>query len=229
MLKVSRRGGLVLAAAQSLLMAFGLRPAIAAETVGLLKEMENDVWGSLAGFARAPLSLSSAVFKNQKLETGDDSAAVVKFIDASQLSLGENAKLTIDDYVYAGQNSRSSVMLAKGAFRFISGQMPEKNMKLNTPTVGIGIRGTELLIDVYDDGSTEMSTIEGAASVVSISTNEVLEVGAGHSILADARGIFIGGVRDFVHETADRAVQRGIDELRSRSPIPLPDIPNPFR
>ena len=219
----------MLAAAQTVLIAFGVGIARAESSVGNLAEKENDVWGTLKGAAQIALGKSAEIFKNQKLQTGADSAAKVRFIDDSQLSLGANANVTVDEYVFAGDKSRSSVMLAKGAFRFISGQMPEKNMKLKTPTVGIGIRGTELMIDVYDDGSTELSTIEGAASVVSNVTNEVLEVVAGHSILADAKGLFIGGVRDFIHKSADKAIERGLDEIRSRSPIPLPDIPNPFR
>lgn len=229
MLKFTRRAGMMLAAAQTVLIAFGVGIARAESSVGNLAEKENDVWGTLKGAAQIALGKSAEIFKNQKLQTGADSAAKVRFIDDSQLSLGANANVTVDEYVFAGDKSRSSVMLAKGAFRFISGQMPEKNMKLKTPTVGIGIRGTELMIDVYDDGSTELSTIEGAASVVSNVTNEVLEVVAGHSILADAKGLFIGGVRDFIHKSADKAIERGLDEIRSRSPIPLPDIPNPFR
>ena len=229
MLKFTRRAGMMLAAAQTVLIAFGVGIARAESSVGNLAEKENDVWGTLKGAAQIALGKSAEIFKNQKLQTGADSAAKVRFIDDSQLSLGANANVSVDEYVFAGDKSRSSVMLAKGAFRFISGQMPEKNMKLKTPTVGIGIRGTELMIDVYDDGSTELSTIEGAASVVSNVTNEVLEVVAGHSILADAKGLFIGGVRDFIHKSADKAIERGLDEIRSRSPIPLPDIPNPFR
>ena len=38
-----------------------------------------------------------------------------------------------------------------------------------------------------------------------------------------------GGVRDYNHKSADDAIQREINKLRSKSPIPLPDIPNPFR
>ena len=64
---------------------------------------------------------------------------------------------------------------------------------------------------------------------MSFATNEILNVLAGQSILADAKGLFIGGVRDYVHKSADDALQREIDKLRSKSPIPLPDIPNPFR
>jgi hypothetical protein len=107
--------------------------------------------------------------------------------------------------------------------------MPEKNVKLKTPTVTIGIRGTELKIDVYDDGSTELSTVEGAATIVSLITNEALDILAGHSVLADKDGVF-GVIRDFIHKSRDEAIERGINELKSKSPIPIPfDIPNPFR
>ena len=60
-------------------------------------------------------------------------------------------------------------------------------------------------------------------------TNEALDILAGHSVSCDANGV-LGVIRDYIHKSADEAVERGIDELRSRSPIPLPfDIPNPFR
>jgi hypothetical protein len=226
---ISRRAALMMAAAQGALAALGVRVAWADSSVGQLSKKERDVWGTLKGATQVSLEEAAQIFRNQKLETGAHSAAVVKFIDESKLSLGANANAVVDEYVFNGEKSRSTFMLAKGAFRFVSGQMPEKNMKLNTPTVGIGIRGTEIQVDVYEDGSTELSTIEGAASVMSFATNEILNVLAGQSILADAKGLFIGGVRDYVHKSADDALQREIDKLRSKSPIPLPDIPNPFR
>jgi len=108
--------------------------------------------------------------------------------------------------------------------------MPEKNMKIHTPTVVIGIRGTELKIDVYADGSTELSTVSGAANIVSRATSEVLDILAGHSVLADSNGVF-GVVRDFIHKSKDEAIERGLNEIRSKIPsIPgLPGIPNPFK
>ena len=91
------------------------------------------------------------------------------------------------------------------------------------------IRGTELKIDVYEDGSTELSTIEGAANIVSNVTNQALDILAGHSVTCDANGV-LGIIRDFIHKSRDEAIERGINELRSKSPIPIPfDIPNPFR
>ena len=226
-MNLTRRQTLAFAAAQGAI-AFGAARAFAADGVGALESIENDVWGTPAGAARAALAEAAAIFRNERLETGTDSAAGIRFIDASKLTLGANANAVIDEYVFAGDASRSTFTLAKGAFRFISGQMPEKNMKLQTPTVSIGIRGTEIKVDVYEDGSTELSTIEGAATVVSTITNQALDILAGHSVSCDKDGV-MGLIRDFIHKSRDEAIERGIDEIRSRSPIPLPDIPNPFR
>jgi hypothetical protein len=227
-MKLTRRHTLMLTTAFG---AFGLRAPIAAaaDGIGAVETLANDVWGTPVGGARVVLAEAAAIFRNERLETGDGSAAAVRFIDTSKLTLGENAQAVIDEYVFAGDASRAAMTLAKGAFRFISGQMPEKNMQLKTPTVLIGIRGTELKIDVYDDGSTELSTIEGAANIVSNVTNQALEILAGHSVSCDANGV-LGVIRDFIHKSKDAAIERGMSEIRSRIPIPIPiDIPNPFR
>ena len=230
-MKLTRRHTLTLATAHAALVAgsVGAMAAFAADSIGKVETVANDVWGTPSGAARAALEQAAAIFRNELLETGDDSAAGVRFIDESKLTLGANAHAVIDEYVYAGDASRSVMTLTKGAFRFISGQMPEKNMRLKTPTVTIGIRGTELKIDVYDDGATELSTIDGAASIVSNVTNQALEILAGHSVSVDKDGV-MGVIRDFIHKSKDEAIERGMDELRRRSRIPfLPDIPNPFK
>jgi hypothetical protein len=225
---LTRRDTLLLATASIALGA----PARAADGIGALEQKVNEVWGTASGAARAALAETAAIFRNQKLETGEDSAAAVRFVDASKLTLGANANVVVDEYVFAGAASRSTTTLAKGAFRFISGQMPEKNMRIKTPTVVIGIRGTELKIDVYEDGSTELSTISGAANIVSNATSEALDILAGHSVIADANGVF-SAVRDFIHKSKDEAIERGLSEIRSKIPIPnipgLPGIPNPFK
>ena len=104
---ITRRTGLRLAVAQGLAMFAGLRVAFAEPGIGAIAELENDAWGTRVGATRASLSLSAAVYRNQRLETGEESATTVKFVDQSLLSLGANANMVIDDYVYAGESSRS--------------------------------------------------------------------------------------------------------------------------
>lgn len=226
-MKLTRRDALMLATASIALGA----PAIAADGIGAAETVVNDVWGTQTGASRVELAQASAIFRNQRLETGDDSGAAVRFVDASKLTLGANANAVVDEYVFAGAASKSAVTLAKGAFRFISGQMPEKNMRIKTPTVVIGIRGTELKIDVYEDGSTELSTISGAANIVSNVTSQALDILAGQSVIADENGVF-SAIRDFIHKSKDEAIERGLSDIRSKLRVPslpgLPGIPNPF-
>ncbi|MBL9097195.1 MAG: FecR domain-containing protein [Alphaproteobacteria bacterium] len=225
---LTRRHALLATAAVAAL-AGTARATLAADGIGAVESLENEAWGTQVGATRVALAEAAAIFRNQRVETGDESATVIRFVDTSKLTLGENASAVVDEYVYAGDASRSTTTLAKGAFRFISGQMPEKNMKLKTPTVTIGIRGTELKIDVYEDGSTELSTIEGAANIVSNITNDALDILAGQSVLADSNGV-LGVIRDFIHKSKDELIERGKSEIRDRLQIPdIPGIPNPFR
>jgi hypothetical protein len=225
---LTRRHALMLTTAQIALAGVTARVAFAEDDVGKLETIENEVWGTPVGAARVAMAEAASVFRNQKLETGDESAAAVRFIDASKLTLGANASAVVDEYVFAGEASRSVTTLTKGAFRFISGQMPEKNMKIKTPTVTIGIRGTELKIDVYDDGATELSTISGAANIVSNITNEALDILAGHSVSVDKDGV-MGIIRAVIHKSKDEAIERGVNEIRRRTRIPsIPGLPNPF-
>jgi hypothetical protein len=226
---LTRRHALLLTTAQIALAGVTARVAFAEDNVGKLETLENEVWGTPVGATRVALVEASAIFRNQRLETGEDSAAGVRFIDTSKLTLGANANAVIDEYVFAGDASRSVMTLTKGAFRFVSGQMPEKNMKIKTPTVTIGIRGTELKIDVYDDGATELSTLSGAANIVSNITNEALDILAGQSVSVDKDGV-MGAIRAFIHKSKDEAIERGLDKIREKVPnIPgLPPIRNPF-
>lgn len=227
---LTRRHALMLTTAQIALAATTARIAFAEDNVGKLETVENEVWGTPVGATRVALAEAAGIFRNQRLETGEESAAGVRFIDASQLTLGANANAVIDEYVFAGDASKSVMTLTKGAFRFISGQMPEKNMRLKTPTATIGIRGTELKIDVYEDGATELSTISGAANIVSNITSEALEILAGHSVSVDKDGV-MGVIRDFIHKSKDEAIERGKDELRRRTGLPIDALENlnPFR
>ena len=228
---LTRRSLIRLAGALSGALLLPLR-AFAAQTVGSAAVVVNAVWAKPESGGRRSLQQAAPAAFGDTLSTGEESALIVRFIDNSQLTLGADAEAVIDEFVYAGANSSETLTLVKGAFRYISGQIPEEKIAIETPTVTIGVRGTDIKVDVYDDGSTEMSTVDGAVAVASRVTGEVLSVLTGQSVLSDAEGAFIGGVRDFIHRSADEAIERGVDELKSRLgipgiPIPLPDLPFP--
>ncbi|HEY7689774.1 MAG TPA: FecR family protein [Dongiaceae bacterium] len=165
---ISRRNMMLRTAVHAALFggaaAFGLiKLAFAAEKVGSANDVVNQAWGTPPDAGRIELAATSPVHRNELLETGQESAVEVIFADDSRLTMGQSARVTVDEFVFADPaNSRSVINLTKGAFRFVSGKMAEEKVTLKTPTATMVIRGTELKIDVADDGQTEVSVIEGA-------------------------------------------------------------------
>ena len=80
------------------------------------------------------------------IQTGKGSQLQLLLLDRSTFSIGANATLRIDRFVYdpaTGRNSGASV--TRGAFRFMSGQSNRaNNTTISSPVATIGIRGTVL-------------------------------------------------------------------------------------
>ena len=216
-MKLTRREALLTTVA-----VFAAPASVSAETapddgIGSVNDILNDGWGTVAPDPRDEIDFEDSVYMNEIVETGDESAIVIAFADGSKLTVGENAKIVIDKYVYnpAGSDSEQVITLTKGAFRFLSGSIPKDKVKLSTPTVTIGIRGTELIFDVADDGETEMSTVTGEADCTD-GGGQTLTVAADQSVLVDRTRRFRGGVRRFRHKSRSLAILEGLDGARKR-------------
>ncbi len=95
------------------------------------------------------LALGNQVFVGDEISTGQDARLLIGFDDDSKLTLGENARITIDRFVYApGGNSSQALAMVIGVFRFASGKIGEESpddVAFSTPVATIGIRGTVFL------------------------------------------------------------------------------------
>lgn len=78
------------------------------------------------------------------IQTGNQSQLQLLLLDRSVFSIGANARLTIDRFVYDPAQGRSvGATVAKGAFRFMSGTPNhQQGSSIATPVATIGIRGT---------------------------------------------------------------------------------------
>ena len=220
-MKLTRREGLLATAALG--VAGVARAEDAEDGVGGVEDIVNYAWSTLAPDPREEIELEDDVYMNEVVETGEESALVLKFSDGSKLTLGENAKIVIDKYVYnpATSTGEQAVTLTKGAFRFLSGAVPKENVKITTPSVSIGIRGTELIFDVAEDGETEMSTIAGEADATD-GSGETLTVLADESVVVDKNRRFRGKVRKRRHVSRSIAIAEGLDGCRKRWRIRKP-------
>jgi len=145
----SRRpaGRLVAAAAAVSLAALPILSA-QAQVVGINAAIRNSVQIRGAGTQQVrPAVLRQRVGLNDEVRTGNGSQLQILLLDRSVFTVGANARLTVDRFVYDPQRSVRSVgaTVTRGAFRFMSGRslgLGSSNRSIRTPVATIGIRGT---------------------------------------------------------------------------------------
>ena len=140
----------------------------AQETIGTVSRIQGEASGTRGGATRA-LGLNSSVYSQRSVSTGAAARLEVTFKDNTRLTLGENAKLTLDKYVFNPAAGRGTIRFRLvGAFRFLSGQVSKlarSDVSVTTPVATIGIRGTEFWGGPIDDQSLGVFLIEGAVRV----------------------------------------------------------------
>jgi hypothetical protein len=97
--------------------------------------------------ARQAAQSGALVFQGDEIITGPESRFQLLLRDETTFTLGENARITVDEFVYDPATSEGTVAanISKGAFRFITGRVARKNpkkMTIRLPVGTIGIRGT---------------------------------------------------------------------------------------
>ena len=91
--------------------------------------------------------LNDAVYAGETVTTFPAAELHLKMADGGYLSLRENTRITLTEYVANGDDGdRSLIDLTKGAFRSITGWIGKYRRdayKVRTPMVTIGVRGTD--------------------------------------------------------------------------------------
>lgn len=92
------------------------------------------------------------------IQTGKASQVQLLLLDRSTLSIGANASVRIDRFVYDPAKGRgSSASVTRGAFRFMSGEKNQANKaSISSPVATIGIRGT-ILEGVVGEGARDIA------------------------------------------------------------------------
>jgi hypothetical protein len=126
---------------------FGL-PAQAQQVAGQVERQKGTASRSTAGFT-IDLSQGGRIFVGDEVRTGPGARLQIRFDDESMLTLGENALITIDQFVYAPSGDSSQALaIAQGVFRFAAGQIGKLapgSVAFETPVAVVGIRGTVFL------------------------------------------------------------------------------------
>jgi ferric-dicitrate binding protein FerR (iron transport regulator) len=124
-------------------------PAVIGSVVGLTPAVHGSVSGLLA--------VGSTVHLGETIRTGPSGVVELQFLDNTHLMLGSKSSVTLDNFVYEGNGKAKSVVLelAKGAFRFATGDSAKRAYRIHAPQASIGVRGTRFQVD----SRTETSSI----------------------------------------------------------------------
>ncbi|HET7191017.1 MAG TPA: FecR family protein [Pseudolabrys sp.] len=195
----------LIAVAVAVLSGFAVGHAAAQEAIGAVSRIQGEASGTRGG----PLALNASVFLNETVTTGAAGRLEVTFKDNTRLTLGENAKLTLNRYVFNPAAGRGTIKFrVLGAFRFLSGQVSKlasANVSVTTSVATVGIRGTEFWGGPIDDQALGVFLIEGAVRVSNAAGAQVLNrPGQGTNIAT--RGVAPGPVTLWPSDKVNRAL-----------------------
>ena len=136
---------------------FGADVAVAeTTTVGAVDKVQAQVDATQSGQTRA-LVINSDVYFRDRCHSGEGARLQATLKDGTQLTLGENATLVVDEFIYDPSSSRGelSIRVVKGAFLYVGGRIEGVNgakVQIRTPVGAIGLRGTTVWGGPIDKG-----------------------------------------------------------------------------
>lgn len=162
-----------------------------AEAVGLVQRLQNTVYGTPPAATRVPKYRRDGIEYRELLETARSSAVEIGFVDGSDLTIGAEASVLIDQFVYDQESSTGSAVLTltQGAFRWITGVMPAGSVRFETPTATISIRGTNVKVAVKANGDSLLAIDDGEVTVIPKGKGEATHLIKGQSARVTASGI----------------------------------------
>lgn len=169
----------------------------AGPVIGKIETAAGPVFVTRADGSRAQLQIGDPVFQGDQLETGIGGRVGMIFLDQSIFAMAENGKMVLDEAIFDAdaETGNLQVSVLHGVFTVVSGLIAKVDpdaMVVKTPVATIGIRGTQLGIDIADGENLEVVLLEEADGFI------------GEAIIANAAGIQILGQRFQVTSVVSR-------------------------
>lgn len=98
-----------------------------------------------------PLKLQDEIFKGDILQTGKSSTLGVTFSDDTTLNLSASSRVVVDNFIYqeGARDNAALINVTRGTMAFVAAAVAKTgDMKIETPTATLGIRGTTGVVEV---------------------------------------------------------------------------------
>jgi hypothetical protein len=116
---------------------------LAAEATGIALAVDTDARVELGSNIRM-LTAGDDLAIGETVVTDDHGLVQIKFSDDTQLVVGPNSQLLLEDYLLRSDGSvgKLAINALAGSFRFVTGNSNKDDYSIKTPNGTIGIRGT---------------------------------------------------------------------------------------
>jgi hypothetical protein len=162
-------------------------PAAAEIAIGAARLVVADVSARTAVASRQ-LATADEVRYQELIATERSSAAVIQFVDGTELAIGEQARVRLDAFVFdPGAAGKLDLSLEFGALRFSTGSMAKPAYKISTPSATLAVRGTEFDLAVDGAGVTYLVVRHGAVEILG-RNGESRQVTPGQTVTVSAAG-----------------------------------------
>ena len=157
-------------------------------TVGAVDKVQAQVEATQAGQTRA-LVVKSEVYFRDRCHSREGARLQATLKDGTQLTLGENATLVVDEFIYDPFRSRGELLVrvVKGAFLYVGGRIEGEtgaNVQIRTPVAAIGVRGTTVWGGPIDNGYG-VTVLSGEVTVTGRRGTVTLKQGQGTMLFGD--------------------------------------------
>ena len=162
-------------------------PGAAEQPIGQVQTITGTVTAIRANGTKVELSEGDAVYQGDILQSSPNGSVGIVLADETTFSMAENGRMVLDEMVYdpSTQEGNISMSVLQGVFTFVSGQVAKVDpdaMSLKTPVATIGIRGTQVGVNLGEEGGAPkldvvlMEERDGFVGEVVISNNAGIQI-----------------------------------------------------
>jgi hypothetical protein len=204
--------------------------------IGKVVSVSGNVTIQRADGSTVSATPGTVVRENDIVTTEGGAEVAITFTDGSVFNLSENARMTLDEYIYnpAGGEANMLFGLLQGAAAVVSGQIaPAGNMEVTTPVATLGIRGTSAIItleggdlrvalitDVRDGVGGLIEVIDNASGQV-LQTLTVTEIGSVLTILGASLAPELNALTPTEQQIVQSTIQNLVDSFGTSQSNPI--------
>jgi hypothetical protein len=159
--------------------------------IGQIVALKGDV-ELLRDSVKSKLVIKDKILEKDYISTLDNSRTQILLEDKTIITIGENSQFDVQNYLFENNDNNKSnadFNFIKGTFRIITGEIGKINPKkfnLETKSSSIGIRGTEIFLEL-DPEKEKVICTQGTIEVKIKKTDELVVLNVGEFLTIDLK------------------------------------------